>query len=55
MREHIGDESGDVISLAFKKPFEWQHVRRLNGERYLVHIRYENLMPDERSFRTFRT
>ena len=53
MRGHIGEESGDVLPLASKRIFERQHVRRLNGEPYLVHIRYGNLMSDGRAVATW--
>ena len=39
---HIGEESGDDITLATHLIFEWQHVRRLGGEPYLVRICYRN-------------
>ena len=49
MRGYIGEESGDEITLASKMIFECQHVRRLNGEPYLVHIRYDSLISYGRS------
>ena len=29
--------------------FEWQHVRRFNGDPYVVHVRYYNSLRDGRS------
>ena len=49
MKGYVGEDDGQHITQATKIIFEWQHVRRFNGDPHLVHVRYNNLFALGRS------
>ena len=49
MKGYVGEDDGQPITQATQIIFEWHHVRRFNGDPYLVHIRYDTLFSHGRS------
>ena len=49
MKGYVGEDDGQHITQATKIIFEWQHVRRFNGDHHLVHISYHDLISHGRS------
>ena len=49
MKGYVGEGDAQHITQAIKIIFEWQHVRRFNGDLHVVHISYHDLISHGRS------